>query len=474
MAKIDKDSTNKDLLKNTGVIAIGQISTRIISFFLLPLYTSILSTTEYGLVDLLTTYSGMICVIIGLQMNQAVFRFLVTNRGDSEKIKRIISTIFFITYTIFLVYTSIFWGIQNFLEIECKWFLLLHVIVSVLLQIMSGIARGVGQNIDYAIGNFLASVIILGMNVILVAIFKMGIEAMLSSYVIGTTIGGLYIFVRCRIGQYISVKYIDKTKLKDILKYSLPLIPNELSWSVIHSSDKWIVSLFIGVAANGLIAVASKFSTIYTTVFSIFNTSWTEQVVLHYKDEGGKEYVKEMFESMIVFWASLTVVIIAVMPFAFKLLVNEQFVQAYKLIPIYMVAVFFNAVVGMLSTIYLVEKETKQIAVSTGVAAIINILVDILLINVLSVYAAPISSLCGYACIGIWRFKDINRRHCKLHIPERECMGILMILVIVMVGYYLDNMLLHVITFMGTCFITVMLNKDIIKSVVDIIKRSLL
>ena len=55
--------------------------------------------------------------------------------------------------------------------------------------------------------------------------------------------------------------------LKKILKYSLPLVPNELSWTVMHSSDRWIVSYFMGVAQNGLIAVASKFSLIYTTFF---------------------------------------------------------------------------------------------------------------------------------------------------------------------------------------------------------------
>lgn len=49
----------------------------------------------------------------------------------------------------------------------------------------------------------------------------------------------------------------------------MPLVPNELSWSVIHSSDRWIVSAVLTVAANGLIAVASKFSLMYTTFFSI-------------------------------------------------------------------------------------------------------------------------------------------------------------------------------------------------------------
>ena len=75
--EINKKSTSKALFKNTGIIAIGQISTKIVNFFLLPLYTALLTTEEYGLVDLLITYAGLIAVIVGLQVFQAVFRFLV-------------------------------------------------------------------------------------------------------------------------------------------------------------------------------------------------------------------------------------------------------------------------------------------------------------------------------------------------------------------------------------------------------------
>ena len=57
MKKINNSSTSKALFKNTGIIAIGQISTKIVNFLLLPLYTALLTTEEYGLVDLLTTYA---------------------------------------------------------------------------------------------------------------------------------------------------------------------------------------------------------------------------------------------------------------------------------------------------------------------------------------------------------------------------------------------------------------------------------
>ena len=114
MSSIDLNNTNKALFKNTGIIAIGQISTKIVNFLLLPLYTALLTTQEYGLVDILSTYSALIVVIVGLQINQAVFRFLVTNRKNKEKLIEICSTTFFCSVIICLIYSFAFLIIQYF------------------------------------------------------------------------------------------------------------------------------------------------------------------------------------------------------------------------------------------------------------------------------------------------------------------------------------------------------------------------
>ena len=83
-----------------------------------------------------------------------------------------------------------------------------------------------------------------------------------------------------------------------------------------------------------------------------------------------------MFDKMITFFASIAIGIIVCIPLIFTIIVNESFTEAYGLIPWYMIAVFFNAVIGMISAIYLVENETKQVAFSTMAAAVINVVVD--------------------------------------------------------------------------------------------------
>ena len=473
MAKISRTSTNKALFKNTGIIAIGQISTRLVNFFLLPLYTAILTTEEYGLVDLLTTYSGLIVIIVGLQMSQAAFRFLVTCRDDKEKITQVSSTIALSTVVVMVIYATLFSLIQPFIHVQFKWYLLVHVVVSLFLQTTSCIARGLGKNADYAVGNFLSAVTSLVLNLITIAILRLGVGAMLSAYIIGPIVGGTFLLLKSGAFHFIRFSKADKNEFKTIINYSLPLIPNELSWNVIHASDRMVVSHILGVAINGLIAVAARFSAIYTTFFSIFNTSWTEQVVLHYKDEGGPEYINDMFDKMVSFFGCVAIGIIASMPFVFRILVNIQFADAYNLVPLYMIATFFNAVIGMVSAVYLIENETKQVAVTTMGAALINLLVDIVFIKYIGMYAAPVSSICGYALMSFWRLYDVNKRHCKIGMPIKKVIILLFALVISLIGFYSNSKLIGAITLIVIAALSFFINRVFITTIVSMLKKKL-
>ena len=98
----------KQLLVNTIIIAIGKLSTQVVSFLLLPLYTSKLSPAEYGTYDFLVTLSTFLLPIITLLMEESMFRFLI-DADDLKSKKRVITAT--IAYT--LVGTFIFTAIAG-------------------------------------------------------------------------------------------------------------------------------------------------------------------------------------------------------------------------------------------------------------------------------------------------------------------------------------------------------------------------
>ena len=101
----------KKLLQNTFIIALGRCSTQVLSFLLLPLYTSLLSTSEYGNYDLLNTISIFIIPFITLLMEESMFRFLIDAKDEKEKAKVISQSMLF---TFFNIITIEFKSIINF------------------------------------------------------------------------------------------------------------------------------------------------------------------------------------------------------------------------------------------------------------------------------------------------------------------------------------------------------------------------
>ena len=75
-------SRKTELAKNTAILTVGRLCTQCISFFLLPLYTAILSTEEYGTFDLLVTYSTLLLPLVNWQLDQGLFRFMLDYSKD--------------------------------------------------------------------------------------------------------------------------------------------------------------------------------------------------------------------------------------------------------------------------------------------------------------------------------------------------------------------------------------------------------
>lgn len=461
---MQEKANNKMLIKNTGIIAVGNISTKLINFLLLPLYTALISTEDYGIIDLLSTYSTLLIAIVSLQLFQAAFRFVAVERDNLDNSRYVLSTIFGATVFASAIYIVLFVVCSPFIYIRQKWYLLAQVLASIYLMLVTNSIRGLGDNVTYAFSNFLSAAITLILNVLFLVVFRWDAMSMLVAYIVGPIMGGTVAFVYKKMWNYLGIRYIKVSKIKEYLRYSAPLVPNELSWWVLHASDRTIISIALGVAANGLIAVASRFSNIYTTIFSVFNTAWTEQCVLHYKEEGGKEYLAKTVIVVTKIFTSMTIGLVATMPFVFYIMVNVKYQDAYGIIPIYLFAVYFNVIIGLLSPIYLVHNETGKVAKSTICAALINIVVDILLVPFVGVYAAAISSLVAYFIISLWRLLDVRKHYVKIDFSGRFIVVSVLVLLVVIMGYYMNIFWGKIICFIIALIYALILNREILKN----------
>lgn len=452
---------NNDLIKNTGIIAIGKISTQIVSFFLLPVYTAFLTAEDYGVVDLLNTLVQLLLPIISLQLEQAVFRFLIEYRDDENRKKEYISTsLYFLTFS-GIVYTVFMLIAGQFIQNKYKYFLLFNLLTTMFSYVLSQIARGLGRNGVYSVANFLMSVINIGLNIVFIVTMGMGATGMLLSGLISNIVSCVYIVITIKLHSYLTIKAFKMSLCKEMFSYSLPLIPNQISWWVFNASGRLIISAVISVAANGVFAVASKFSTLFVTIFNYFGMSWTEQAAIHINDDNAKEYFSGVIESAVRFFSSLILGLIAVMPFVFPVMINKQYSDGYLQIPILLLGSYFNTIVGVFSAIYVAKKKTKSIAKTSIYAAVINLTITLLLIKRIGLYAASIAMVVSYAFLAIYRVFD-TKKYIDVKINSGCYISFGIMYIILFITYFINNTILNTFAFIGASIYAVVINKKMI------------
>lgn len=462
-------SKSKELAKNTIILFIGTFFTKIIQYFLLPIYTGYLDSAEYGTVELFNTIIYLLIPIIGLQIEHGIFRFLINNRKNEMKKKELISSSFIFIITSNFIYFLLFLAFSPLIKYEYKWLLCLNLFLCNLSSIMLQVSRGLGNNKSYSISSFITALTTIIFNILFLVAIKLKVPGMIYGSAIGYIAGILYIFVRLKIYKYLSIKYINKAAIMEMIKYSVPMIPNTLSWWILSSSDRIIVSSFIGLSSTGLLSIAYKFSNIGIFIYNIFNMSLTESIALHIDDDDIDDYFNKIYNSVGNVFVSFGAILISIMPFGFKLLVNSTYSEAYGLISIAIVATVFQVLATMFGTIYIAKKNTKSVAFTSILAAAINILADLILIKYIGIYAAIISTILSYVVLFVYRLIDINKRYIKIKINHKLIINILTVLIILCPLYYINNMYIKIFSILFASFISILINFDNISYIKKII-----
>lgn len=455
------------LVKNTAIVALGQIGTKFISFFLLPLYTAVLSTEEYGTVDLLNTYVSLLIPIIFLQMDQAIFRFLIDHRKDNDEKTKLISTVFITVILHAILYLIVFGIVGNFIHNPYKYFLATNVVTSMFSSMLLQTSRGLGDNVAYSLGSLVSGAGTIVLNIIFIVVFRWGAYGMLFATMLANILCMIFVFFKLKVYKYLSLMAWNKSILNSIWKYSIPLVPNALSWWIINASDRTIISQFLGIAANGVYSASNKFSAIIITVFSIFNMTWTESASMYIKDNDSSEYFSNIINVTIKLFTSICLLVIAIMPFSFSFFITgSSFAEAYMQIPILLIATLFNIIVSLLGSIYVALKKSNEIAKTSIYSAIINIVINILLIRYIGLFAASISTLLAYLSMSIYRYIDVQK-YVRIKIDFTYVIIILPLIILVLFTYYLNNMVLCFVSLLLTLSLGLYFNKNILRQILQ-------
>lgn len=401
---------NVELAKNTLILGLGQFVPKLISLVVLPILTAYLSTEEYGNFDLVNSFSSLLLPIMTLQIQQAVFRHLLAAVDDTDKARYTTNSIIYVLGSSVIIIPITFFALMglevNIYERALICFLYLS---ETIYTLFGQIVRGLGYNIKFSLSVIIYATINMIGTVLFVALWRMGFLGVVASVGLGYFGAVIYMIISSGMIRYIKIKEISIKYIKELLSFSIPIVPSSISLWIVNLSDRLIIIRFLDVAANGIYAVANKIPTLYNTAYSIFNLAWTETASRVLDDGETEDYYSKMFNGLFRFLVGAMLLLIAVTPMVFKVLVQGDYGDALYQVPILYLAAFFNSFVNYYSGIYIALKRTKQVGISSGIGAVLNVIINVALINVIGLYAASISTAVSFMLIALYRAYDLNK-----------------------------------------------------------------
>lgn len=324
----------------------------------------------------------------------------------------------------------------------------------------------------YMLASFLSASLYVTFNVVFIAVLHMGAVGMFMGMIVSNIISIGYLFFSLKYYKYYDIQRFDKILFKHMISYSLPLVPNQLSWWVVGASDRIVISNFISVAMNGVYSVANKFSSMYITFYNIFNLAWTESCAVYINDEDCNQYLSEVIETMFTLFSAVCIGIMACMPFIFPIMINNRYSTAYQQIPILLMAVLCQSIVGLISVVYTAKKLSKILAKTSFWIAVINLSTDLILIRYIGLYAASVSTLLAYAVMMVYRWFDV-KKYVNIKISSKKIYKTFLLASGVMYSYYRKSVIFHIIALIITIMYAIFENKEFLFKILEMSKVKL-
>ncbi len=398
------------LLKNTSILAFGTICTKGIMFFMTPLYTIWLSVGDYGTFDLITTYAGLATPFVTFAVGEALFRFMLDAKSENDR-RRIASTAFAV-YCIGAV-AIVLIGLAAAAVFGVRVSLALAVVAYGCAELLYNYAmttlRGLKHLDHYTLGNVVFVLGLALMTIIMVYVLGLGLEGILLGYAIGDVISVAVMAGLSKFYRLISPRAAKLSELKGMLKYSVPMIPNSVSWWIINASDRTIISVVLGAEANAVYAIANKLSGLCTTLFSVFHLSWQQSASEALNDADRDRYYSNVFATTTRVISSICILVIGINQLFFNVLFSLEYSDGRYIAPILALAVLLSVQAQFIGGIYVALKWSKKNGGTTFIAAIVNAVLNLALIRHFGLYAASFATLAAYAVLLVVRLVDVRK-----------------------------------------------------------------
>lgn len=397
------------LVSNTFLISIGTFGSKLLTFFMVRFYTEVLTPSDYGTADLIMQGANLLFPVISMGIVEGVFRFAL---GNPKKRRNIFSAgVWVITggSAVLAAVTGLTWSVDLFDDV--LWLMAIYTIASCYHSLCAQFIRAQGKMALYAGQGILNTVLVIGLNILFLLVFKWGIIGYVLSTAVADILCSSFLVFKEKLWQYLTVKP-GKGLLAHMLRYSVPLIPTTIFWWITSVSDRYMITAFLGSDANGIYAVAAKIPTLLTLMATIFLEAWQFSAIAESAGER-KEHIRFYSKIWKIFMSAMFLaggVVIALSQWEIRVLSADEYYSAWQYIPLLSAAMIFSSFVTFAGSIYVVEKKSLLSFGTSMAGAAVNILLNLILIPTeLGIQGAVMETFSSYFLVFLIRSKNARK-----------------------------------------------------------------
>ncbi len=401
----------RKLATNTILLAISTFSSKLLVFFLLPLYTGVMSPESVGRADMLVQTANLLLPVVSVGIMHAIVRFGLDKEYSRYTVFTTGSVVLGIGIIVFGCTIPLFFFLDHIGNYAPLLFL--YVFTALLRSLFSQFVRTQHYIRLYALDGLLSTVYTIMFNVIFLVWLRMDVIGYLLAIIVADILSCLFLFTVAGLRRYFRIKSLNHSVTKAMLFYALPLIPTQMFWWITNVSDRFFITYMVGEAENGLYATAYKIPSIVSIASTIFIEAWQLSSVTQSNPIKRQQFFSEIFIALqgVCFVAAGFLIISS--RFIMSIIVNERFFLGWQYIPILIIATIFSCFVSFLGSVYMVKKRSVITFVTMMIGAVANIILNFFLIPIMGVFGAAIATAISYFLVFVIRAID-TRRHIKL------------------------------------------------------------
>ena len=404
---------NSKLFQGFSIYFGTSLINKALPFFLLPVLTRYLSSSEYGVLAVYQVLVAFSMPFVGMNMHNNITRnFFKQSHEYLAKLIFNLVLILFVTSSIFFVFIGcyIHFGGESF-DIPSRWIYILPVLamMNMINQFNLTIFRNQQRPFAYGIFEISMTLLNLSSTLVLVIIYFKGWEGRAGGMFFSTVVFGVISFTRLKKANFIIFK-IDSIKIKEILKISLPLIPHSLGSAVITLSDRLFIKQMIGTDTVGVYSVGYQFGMILLLVVGSFSRSWSpwfHQKLAKPTFDAKSKIVKATYVYVfiiIILAASITVI----SRFLIPRMTTQPFYGASIYVGWVAAAYAFNGMYTMVFPYSVLVGKTSFMGLITFLGACFNLIGNYYLIKLNGSVGAAQSTLLSYMFmfVAVWWYSN--------------------------------------------------------------------